>query len=673
MPTADHADGVYTSWIGMDRKRLTILHIKELIERAKSMDDINDYSETIDILLCLFMSPILFISTLLIPLFGIYVLRSPAADIWLDALVMFFFASGFQLFLRTKMRHNIRHQHIAILYNVVLGFAVVRFYYLVGPALWTFAFIQILLSITQKSRSMLIYSATTLIVSGIYVVIHPMPAAFEINNNYIIVQCILFGLMYVISSVVFEIHQRHITTIHQQVDDLKKEVTGRIQAEKKSQHLALYDQLTQLPNRHMFLDQLQDAMDYSSQQGLTLYVAFIDIDFFKLINDTLGHSRGDELLMLIGNRLSNTINEGDCVGRVSGDEFVLMFQETAEGIDIDAITRRILRRINEPFQLGDNQVTVSCSMGIARFPEHSRDAADLIKYADIAMYKAKEDGKNQVKHYAKEMELMRFEEIEMINALQDALIKDEFELYYQPQVHAEGADIVGYEALIRWNHPVKGMVGPGYFIPSAEKSGFIVKLGEWVLRTACAQNKRWQEQGYKPLPVAVNISIHQITNGNLDQLVQDVLQETGLDPRYLEMEITETMFVEEAEIMKSTLRNIHALGVRISIDDFGTGYSALQHLKRFPVDRIKIPMDFIHGINHSEKDESIISVILALAESLDTDVVAEGVETDEQYLFLKERDCHIIQGYYFHRPMSVQQIGDCLLASDDATHFSETG
>lgn len=405
----------------------------------------------------------------------------------------------------------------------------------------------------------------------------------------------------------------------------------------------------------LFTANLHREIEHAKTSKLGLYVMFIDIDFFKRINDMLGHASGDQLLIQVGERIVTVLRNSDSVCRVGGDEFLVMVGHINSEQQVLDMARRLLDQLNKPFNIDKHQVEVTCSIGIAKSPEDGADVEALIKSADFAMYKAKQDGKNRYEIYSSELQEDANKEIRMINAIQDALINNEFVLFYQPQVEGASKKIIGYEALIRWNHPEQGIISPNNFIPIAEKTGLIIPVGEWVLRTACRQNKQWQDMGMPKVPVSVNISAIQIKNSPLYKLLRDVLSDTKLAPEYLELEITESMIIFNEKI-RLELEKIKSLGVKISIDDFGTGYSAIQYLKNYPIDRLKIPMEFIHGININDKDESIINVILALAESLHIDVIAEGVENESQYQFLSERSCRNIQGFLFYRPLPADSI-----------------
>ncbi len=640
----------------MSRKKMFTLTVPNVIKELNKFDSDISYTKNFNKLLCMFISPILFLCVIITPMFGILVQNRPISEIFIDSIFFFLFGVCFEILMRINIKVKLATHLISILYNITLLYAVIMFYYIIGPAIWTFAFILLVLSLAQISPILRLYTVANMFLCLGYIVFFPTPVPFMLTPTYFFVQLGLFMLLYVISKAIYNINRNHLSKINSQITELKLQASERKKAEEKNLHLALYDQLTGLPNRTLFTDRLSQAIEFSERNELEIYVIFIDIDLFKLINDTLGHPAGDELLTQIGDRLSEIFRGSDAVCRVSGDEFLIMLQDVKSEQYIVKIANRILERVNSPFTIDNNQVSISCSLGISKYPDDGQDVEELIKRADIAMYKAKQDGKNRFALYSKNLEQMIYEEMEMVNALQNALLQEEFRLHYQPQINGDTKEVIGFEALIRWEHPKRGFLSPCDFIPAAEKSGLIVPIGEWVLRTACRQNKKWQDEGMHCAPMAVNISINQITSNTLYPLVESVLQETGLDPKYLELEITETILVKETEVVKENLSKIRELGVKISIDDFGTGYSAIQYLKYFPVDRIKIPMDFIHGISHNIKDESIITVILALAESLGIGVVAEGVETENQYDFLMERYCSTIQGFLFCKPMPADEV-----------------
>jgi len=439
--------------------------------------------------------------------------------------------------------------------------------------------------------------------------------------------------------------------------ELKNEIDSRIEMESEIRKLAFYDHLTGLPNRRLFNDYLNRKIHESQRTELPLSVMFLDLDSFKLINDSLGHAFGDELITQVAQRLSQTLRISDTISRIGGDEFLIMIQNTRNEKTSEIIAGKILEAFRKPFDLDGCEVYITSSIGIAMYPIDGEDGDTLIKNADIAMYRAKEKGKNKYEICTPKMKTSLIEIMKLTNYLYRAIEKNELELYYQPQVDINTGDIVGLEALARWNHPELGKVLSGEFIPIAEKTGLIVPIGEWVLKTACRMNKEWQDKGYTAVPVAVNLSIKQFMDVGIIDKISSILQNTGLEPKYLELEITEGVLMKEVDTISSTLEQLKNMGVRISIDDFGTEYSSLNYLKRLPIDKLKIAMTFIQGISVNRKDEAIINAIIALANNLEIRTIAEGVENITQMEFLRNARCDVVQGYYMYKPVSAHEIG----------------
>ena len=426
---------------------------------------------------------------------------------------------------------------------------------------------------------------------------------------------------------------------------------GKIENEKEMHRRAYYDGLTGLPNRVLFHERLEKCLEAAKASGDSLGVIFLDIDGFKEVNDTMGHDWGDHLLNRIGKRLSDSLRKCDSVARFGGDEFLILVSPLTHEKELVDVANTVMSVFHQPVSLGEQEFYISGSGGIAVFPEDGKTAQSLIKHADLAMYDAKKNGKGQVVFCSEAMKKDVQEKMILSNSLHRALKRQELFLHYQPKFDAERLKIVGCEALLRWEHPDLGMVSPTLFVPFAEQNGLMTVIGEWVLQTACAQNKDWQDQGFKPIPVAVNLSVEQFRS-DLTTMVKNCLTKTGLEPRYLELEITETIAMEESPDVIETLHQLKALGVCISIDDFGTEFSSLSRLKDLPIDSIKIDRPFIRGIGVNPKDESIISVMIHLAHKLGLRVIAEGVETEVQLSFLREKSCDEVQGYYCGRPVS---------------------
>lgn len=447
---------------------------------------------------------------------------------------------------------------------------------------------------------------------------------------------------------------------HQEVlhilSNLVSNMWFKVQMEKEINHKAFYDSLTGLPNRDSFMSSLQQAVNMAKRNGKLIAVAFMDIDSFKTINDTMGHEGGDTMLVHMAHRLASSLRTFDIVSRFGGDEFLIMISQVSRLADILAEADKIMEAVKRPIRIRNQEFFVTASMGIAVYPIDGDCADELVKNADLAMYASKQRGKNMYSLCSTDMKKDIMLNVELTNDLYHALERNEFLLYYQPQINSKNGEITGMEALLRWNHSKKGMVPPSKFILVAEKTGLINPIGQWVLRTACRQNKLWQDMGLPKLRMAVNLSIAQFMSPNLIGMVKEILEETGLEPHYLELEVTESIASNGVEYTINKLSELKELGVSITMDDFGTEYSSLSRIKVLPVDRIKIDGQFIHGITRSPKDEGIIKVIVQLGKSLDLEVLAEKVETVEQLEFLQKNHCDYIQGFYYHRPMPAADI-----------------
>ncbi|WP_054774186.1 EAL domain-containing protein, partial [Methylogaea oryzae] len=415
--------------------------------------------------------------------------------------------------------------------------------------------------------------------------------------------------------------------------------------------LAHYDPLTHLPNRLLLRDRVVQALAGRQRHGNRAAVLFLDLDRFKLINDSLGHAVGDALLVEVARRLSDSVRETDTVSRLGGDEFVVLLSEVRNGDEAMQVAQKILRSMQEVFQVGIHQLAVTPSIGIALSPDDGEDFDTLLRNADAAMYTAKQDGRNSYVFFTPSMNAGALERLSMETSLRRALEREEFRLHYQPKVDADSGRVLGLEALLRWEHPELGWVPPSRFIPLAEDTGQIAAIGNWVLQTACRQNRAWQEQGLLAVPVAVNLSALQFRQRRLKDQVLDALRQSDLDARYLELELTESMLMEDTAGAVVMLAELRKIGVRLSIDDFGTGYSSLSYLKRLPIDALKIDQSFVRDIADDSDDAAIVSAVISMAHDLHLRVVAEGVETLEQLRFLRAHQCDEAQGYLFSRPV----------------------
>jgi diguanylate cyclase (GGDEF)-like protein len=421
-------------------------------------------------------------------------------------------------------------------------------------------------------------------------------------------------------------------------------------ARERARHLATHDQLTGLANRSLFHDRLVQAVSAARRGRQKLAVLFLDLDGFKSINDTLGHAVGDGLLRGIARRLSSCLRETDTAARLGGDEFAVLLTNLAGELDAATVARKLLSSLGEPLQFRQQSTTIRCSIGIATFPRDAQDAEALLKRSDTAMYHAKERGGNRFDFYTEDMNAAIQRRVALEDRLRTALDQNEFLVHYQPQFDLTRGRIIGAEALLRWKHPELGLVSPGQFLPIAEETGLIVPLGDWILRTACEQNARWNREGHRGLRVSVNVSSQQFLEPGLADVVKSALEQSHLAPISLELEITESSLLRDVEVTVNTLRRLKDLGVRLAIDDFGTGYSSLAYLKRLPIDVLKIDQSFIRTLTTDPADATITQTIVQLASGLNLNTIAEGVETLEQLLLLGSYGCSRMQGFLFGKP-----------------------
>ena len=439
-----------------------------------------------------------------------------------------------------------------------------------------------------------------------------------------------------------------------------EDITARKVAEERIQFLAYYDALTGLPNRTLLQDRLGKALAGARRQKCKIALLFLDLDSFKIINDSLGHSVGDLLLQEVAERLKKWGREQDTVARLGGDEFLITLTQVKDLADVAVAAERLMDAMTAEFVVQGHSLNVSCSIGVSIFPEHGTDCETLIKNADAAMYDAKDSGRNNFRFFAEDMNAQAVERLSLENSLRLALGKKELFLVYQPQMHAATGKVTGLEALLRWQHPDLGLVPPDKFIRIAENSGLIVPIGEWVLRTACRQARQWQDDGLPAVSVAVNVSAVQFRQQGFCELIRSVLHETGLAAHCLELELTESVLLANADVTLSVLRELKSMGLTLAIDDFGTGYSNFTSLRQFGVSKLKIDRSFISDVATNPDDSAITAAIISMAKSLRLKVIAEGVENEAQMSFLRTHQCDEIQGYYFSKPLAVDDVADKL-------------
>ena len=441
---------------------------------------------------------------------------------------------------------------------------------------------------------------------------------------------------------------------------IARDITARKAAEKQLQFLAYYDALTGLPNRTLLEDRLAKALAGARRKKDRVAILFLDLDLFKNVNDSLGHSAGDHLLQEVAERLKTWGRDQDSIARVGGDEFVLVLNDIKDTPDAAVAAERLMDAMTAEFVVQGRSLHIGCSLGISIFPEHGADGETLIKNADAAMYRAKDYGRNNFQFFTNDMNAQVMERLTLENSLRLALAKKELFLVYQPQLDIASGTITGLEALLRWQHSDLGLVPPDKFIRIAENSGLIAPIGEWVLRTACTQARKWQDEGIPAVTVAVNVSAVQFRQENFCELISKVLQETGLAARHLELELTESLLLSSADLTLSLLRKLKATGVMLSIDDFGTGYSSFGYLRQFQVNKLKIDRSFIRDVAVKADDAAITAAIIGLAKNLNLKVIAEGVENEAQMSFLRGHRCDEVQGYYISKPLAVDKVSDKL-------------
>ena len=446
----------------------------------------------------------------------------------------------------------------------------------------------------------------------------------------------------------------------QHFEGTAEDITDRKDAEDRIHFLAYYDALTGLPNRTLFSMQLGDALAVARTRNGRAALMILELGRFKIINDSFGQLFGDRLLQEIAERIKRSAGQDEIVARLGGGEFAIVLENVRSAAEVEAVAQRIVKSLSGEFSILGHTLSISFNVGIGVFPDNGKDGGELLQNADVALFAAKEDGPNTACLFNEEMNAKIAEQLRLENGLRLAVDRNELFLLYQPQVNVCTRTITGLEALLRWQHPQLGLVPPTTFIGVAESSGLIVPIGEWVLRTACTQAKKWQDAGLPAVPVAVNVSAVQFRQQGFADLIRNVLKDTGLDPKYLELELTESLLLTNADVMFSILQELRDMGVKLAIDDFGTGYSSLSYLRQFQVNRLKIDRSFVRDVAVNRDDAAITTAIIRMAKALNLEVLAEGVETEAQLSFLQDQQCYEIQGFYFSKPVEVSKIAEQL-------------
>ena len=439
-----------------------------------------------------------------------------------------------------------------------------------------------------------------------------------------------------------------------------QDITLRKQAQIALHHQAYHDALTGLPNRILFNDRLEQGMQKAKRNHTILALLFLDLDQFKEINDSLGHNIGDKVLKIVAQRFIKIIREEDSIARLGGDEFTVLVQDLKIGEDASLIAQKILEVLSKAILVDEHELYVSCSIGISLYPNDGTSSQDLLKYADAAMYKAKEEGRNNFQFYLSEMTKLAFEKVVIESSLRAALANEDFMVYYQPQVNGRTDKLIGMEALVRWNHAVMGIVSPDKFIPIAESSGLIVDLDRFVMKTAMTQIAQWYKDGLNPGVLALNLAVKQLQKKDFIPMFEKMMQETGCRSQWIELEVTEGQIMTNPQEGIKILNKISNIGIELAVDDFGTGYSSLAYLKKLPIDKLKIDKSFVNDLPYDEEDVGIAKAVIALSKSLNLKVIAEGVETQKQKEFLVQNGCENIQGYFYAKPMSANEMKEFL-------------
>jgi len=510
----------------------------------------------------------------------------------------------------------------------------------------------------QTKTALISAGLLIMLIIGIYIMSAVMSAGniglFEWNTGAMIAVVSLFAAL--AAGLLFWGRYRLSKVIEQSNEQIQNEITQKNIMQQKMAEMKSHDSLTGLPNMKLFIERVNQTILSAQKTEEPFGVIFLGLDDFKMVIHTAGHEQGDTLLREIAQRLSKSLGETDMAARYGEDGFVIMIQNLQFARNIKDIIDRLLSCFDRTFRLSNQDYHMTASIGIAVYPIDGRSAETILKNADIAMLKAKKKGLSQIAVCTPFMTEKVTEVMKMTNYLYHAMEQKELYVHYQPQVCCKTGKIIGFEALLRWNQPELGIIPPDKFIPIAEHTGLIIPIGEWVLRQACLQNKKWQDAGYPNFRMGVNLSLVQVMSGDIENQVRKVLTETGMDPELLELEITESMAMQPDSRVVEILRNLKSIGITISIDDFGTEYSSLKRLRDMPIDRIKIAMSFIHGIAQSSKDEAITRTIITLARNLGVCTIAEGVETKQQVEFLQKRLCDEIQGFFFYKPMPAWEI-----------------
>lgn len=625
-------------------------------------------------LLCIFASIIIFLVIPIYVLLSHFALHYEPFDIIINTSILFLIFVGFQILLRVKTRVNLASDIITIIYILWFFLSVFRMHHLFGPSIWTLACIMIVISLFRIKRKMRLWISVAVALVSIYGISNYKELANNLTPYFYIPQILMMIVLLLISSLFYWLNtDRHkkmnsqlkqmtaqkmnITTLYDEIAARETELNRKNELllayteelEKVDAQLyefAYYDQLTKLPNRKLFMEQVHQKVEKAKKNNNRFFLVFLDVDAFKKINDTMGHSVGDEYIKEAINRIKPLLKEDDILSRFGGDEFSLLICRNLTKEELSQELDQIRREFSKVIKIQNFEVRSTASFGVVIYPDDANNVTDLLKFADISMYKAKSMGKNYIQFFEESMKNEFFQKIEMESRLVLAFNNKEFFLVYQPQYSLDGKTIRGIEAFVRWNSPEMGIVEPLQFIPAAEEIGLILPLGELILREACKTFYSLKDK-YDLETLTVNVSVVQLMDNNFVEIVKRILNETKLEAKYLEIDIKETVFIESFNQINHVLKELKKMGIRLALDDFGTGYLSLKYLKKLSVDSIKIDRSFINNINNKSFVDSIISI----GRNLGVSVIAEGVEHEYQIEYLNNYKCDYAQGYYFNRPL----------------------
>jgi len=637
-----------------------------------------------NIITCMLASPLLFIGSIANIVVVYFFWGNDLTTVLVNSGTFLLLGLTFELISRKELDIDLIDHLVSLFQSLCLAFIVVRYYHIIGPAVWSVAFVMVILAMMRLKITMLYYIAATTFICGLYVTFVLPVDGFRFAPVYFLIQNILFALVFSLATATFYMNlnrydkammrlsavltqKEKIAGLYRKLNHTKQTLTTQNQElqasneeirknEERLHFLAYYDGLTELPNRKMILERLHLLVNLSENEKSAFFIVFIDLDNFKKINDTMGHLYGDDYLKYTAKRLQEIIHEDDFLGRLGGDEFALIIQRNIKEDAAYNYVESLRNELCDKIKTNCSEFKVSASFGISVFPQDGRDPIELLKSADTSMYKAKELGRNNIQFFSPDMKEEILNKIQMESLLLNAYENKEFFIEYQPQFNAEDHRIRGFEALIRWDSPHYGRVAPMSFIPLAEEMGLIIGIGQWVLLTACHKFKELDTRFDQNLCVSVNVSAVQMRDKNFVTIVKNVLAETSMNPKQLELEITESLFIDNIEETIAMLNEIKSLNVRISLDDFGTGFSSLSYLRRLPIDTLKIDKSFIDDLSDKDASIRIVGDIISLGHNLDAHIVAEGIENNTQLNYLKANNCDCIQGFMFGKPMCFKDV-----------------